>query len=90
MADRPVRLAVSRTHGFCVLTVSNEGEPIPEKVIPTLFQPFRRGEHSTGQHSIGLGLYIVHQIAVAHGGGVQVHSSPRRGTSFAIRFPCGA
>jgi signal transduction histidine kinase len=88
--DRPVRLSLGRSAGFCVLTVVNEGEPIPEELIPTLFQAFRRGSHPRGQRNIGLGLYIVQQIALAHGGGVEVHSSPRDGTRFSIRLPCKA
>ncbi len=88
--NRPVRLSLQRSYDFCVLTVSNEGEPISAELLPFLFQPFRRGHHVNGQRNVGLGLFIVHEIALAHGGGVEVHSSPREGTRFSLRFPCKA
>lgn len=71
-----------------LLEVHNLGPSIPPDVIPTLFEPFRRGKGGGGSNrSIGLGLYIVRQIAVAHGGTVEVDSHPERGTTFRLRLP---
>jgi signal transduction histidine kinase len=85
--DRPVRVAVYRITGFYVLEVSNEGEPIPEEVLPRLFLPFQRGPGSHEQRGhMGLGLYIVHQIAQAHDGGVAVKSD-EEGTHFSVFIP---
>lgn len=71
-----------------VLRVSNAGPPIPTDVIPTLFEPMRRGtEDGTERRSIGLGLFIVDQIARAHGGRVEVESTQARGTTFSIHLP---
>jgi signal transduction histidine kinase len=88
-ADRPVRVAVNRVTGACVITVSNEGEPIPEDVIPTLFEPFRRGPRAgTAQQRghMGLGLFIVQQIAHAHDASIDVQSTPQ-GTHFSVYIP---
>jgi phosphoserine phosphatase RsbU/P len=40
-----------------------------------------------GSRSIGLGLFIVRQIATAHGGSITVSSNEAHGTSFVLRLP---
>jgi signal transduction histidine kinase len=85
--DRPVRVSLRRSYGSCVVTVSNEGEPIPEDIVPFLFQPFRRGPRADAERHMGLGLFIVQQLAHAHGGGVAVRSTPE-GTHFSVHLPC--
>ncbi|MFY2558124.1 ATP-binding protein [Corallococcus terminator] len=71
-----------------VLRVSNAGPPIPVDVLPSLFEPMRRGtETGTERRSIGLGLFIVDQIARAHGGRVEVDSTLAGGTTFSIHLP---
>jgi sigma-B regulation protein RsbU (phosphoserine phosphatase) len=71
------------------VTVHNFGPPIPPALIPHLFEPMRRGDQQVeqGSRSVGLGLYIVHQIAVAHGGDVEVTSDEQHGTRFRVRWP---
>ena len=56
-----------------VLSVHNEGAPIPPDLLPTIFDPLVRyaTRESTARRkpgSIGLGLYIVREIVVAKGG----------------------
>ncbi|WP_082497525.1 ATP-binding protein [Pseudorhodoferax sp. Leaf267] len=75
-------------HAFWI-SVHNEGPSIPEAQLPTLFDAMTRG--SAGEsavHSLGLGLYIVREIAKAHGGDVQVRSADGS-TVFIARFPRG-
>lgn len=68
-----------------VLSVYNEGPPIPPDVQAGLFEPFRRGRRDgTG---LGLGLFIVDQIVRAHGGRIRVRSKPGLETSFTICLP---
>lgn len=57
--------------------------------MPHLFAPMRRGEQQVklGSRSVGLGLYIVHEIARAHGGEVSVSSIPEDGTAFTVTLP---
>jgi PAS domain S-box-containing protein len=70
------------------LEVHNVGPPIPEEIIPTLFEPFKRGEHRLdADRSIGLGLFIVREIVAAHGGGVRVRSTAGEGTTFHVELP---
>jgi two-component system sensor histidine kinase/response regulator len=69
------------------ISVHNGGH-IPEDLIPRLFQPFQSGVgRRTRAEGLGLGLYIVQQIVIAHGGDVHVSSSPAEGTTLLIRLP---
>jgi two-component system, sensor histidine kinase and response regulator len=82
-----IQVNVQQVPGAAKLTVTNDGDGIPDDILPTLFQPFRRGPSvkSTSQ-GVGLGLYIVEQIARAHGG--KVDASSRRGhTEFSVTLP---
>lgn len=87
--NRPVRVSLQRVTGGCVITVSNEGNPIPRDIVPSLFEPFRRGpgaESPQQRGHMGLGLYIVQQIVHAHEGRIDVESTPR-GTHFMVFIP---
>ncbi len=71
-----------------LVAVHNDGSPIPRDLIPHLFEPMSRGEHAPGeQRSVGLGLFIVREIARGHGGRVTVESTADAGTTFTLRIP---
>ncbi|HTV22118.1 MAG TPA: ATP-binding protein [Polyangiaceae bacterium] len=85
--NAPIDVRVRCSAGVGELTVSNQGAIIPESVLATLFEAFRRGKSvrpSSG--GVGLGLYIVDQIVRAHGGSVAADSN-EAGTSFHVRLP---
>ncbi|NWD60727.1 PAS domain-containing sensor histidine kinase [Pseudomonas sp. IPO3774] len=70
------------------LSVHNQGPAIPEALMAGLFEPMTRGtEQDSEVRSVGLGLFIVREIAKAHDGGVSVSSNPDRGTTFSVHFP---
>lgn len=81
----PVRVTVSSNAEF-VLSVSNKGKPVPDEIKKRLFLPFTRGTDHTDRQGFGLGLYIVSEIARAHGGTVEVESTDD-GTTFTFRMP---
>ena len=84
----PIVVSTATADGQCTIAVRNEGQPIPESVRTMLFQPMVRGTETGAEtRSVGLGLYIVSEIARAHGGGVELASSDERGTEFVARFP---
>jgi sigma-B regulation protein RsbU (phosphoserine phosphatase) len=66
------------------LSIANSGTPIPQEAIERLFQPFYRASQDPGQ-GLGLGLYIASEIARAHGGRIDVTSSPQE-TRFTFRM----
>lgn len=91
-AQGPVELAVASEGSTVMLSVHNEGAPIPSELLATIFDPLMRyatpesaARRASG--SIGLGLYIVREIVVAHGGTVEVASSAQQGTTFTVRLP---
>jgi len=66
-----------------VTEVTSHGPPIPESLRDQIFDPFAHSDSSAG---LGLGLYIVHQIAIAHGAHCEVVSDDDV-TTFRIRWP---
>ena len=83
--DGKAAIHVQRSGKEVEVVVHNDGPPIPREVIPKIFEPFERGQQDgTG---LGLGLYIVRQIAHAHRGEVAVASSSEMGTTFTLRLP---
>ncbi|WP_223632295.1 ATP-binding protein [Corallococcus sp. EGB] len=86
--DAPVRLRTYEQGADTVhLEVQNAGAPIPAHLLPTLFEPFRRGNGPGQRESLGLGLYIARSIVEAHGGTLRVESTPDVGTIFSICLP---
>lgn len=69
----PIAVTAEASDGDFLLTVANEGDPIPPELIPEVFAPFARGKGGR-QNGLGLGLYIASQVAEAHGGALSVQS----------------
>ena len=69
-----VNVLVTCTNHRFFMSVTNDGEPLPAHVVPQLFKPFWRPPSSQPQEGLGLGLYIVSEIARSHGGTLDVTS----------------
>ncbi len=78
----PARVTVADQGQQVSLSVQNHGPAIAAQVLPRLFEPFRRGD--TSAEGLGLGLYIVREIAHAHRGSVGVTSTASEGTTFTV------
>ncbi|WP_224240720.1 sensor histidine kinase [Hyalangium gracile] len=85
----PVRVETRGEGERMVLCVHNQGEPIAADLLPRIFEPLRRGKRraSRSDRSIGLGLYIVRELVLAHGGTVDVTSTEAEGTTFTVSLP---
>ncbi|MGQ0508313.1 MAG: ATP-binding protein [Myxococcaceae bacterium] len=87
-ASSSIRVTTRGHEADVVLEVLNGGAPIPDSVLPRLFEPMQRGEVTDStSRSVGLGLYIVKNIVEAHGGSVTVSSNEAQGTTFVVRLP---
>ena len=87
----PVSVRVAAAQGTVEIAVHNLGDPIDEAQLGSIFSPMTRGsEIGREVRSVGLGLFIVSEIAKAHGGVVEVVSSAEAGTTFTARFPAYA
>ncbi|WP_249582870.1 sensor histidine kinase [Pseudomonas viridiflava] len=74
------------------LVVHNEGKPIAEDAIGTIFDPLVRSseensESRTTSTSLGLGLFIVKEVVNAHSGSITVTSTIGDGTTFTVVLP---
>ncbi|KRE00643.1 histidine kinase [Bosea sp. Root381] len=84
--DMPVIVRAHEESQVFKLSVSNGGEAILPAVIGELFKPFVRASSKPSQQGLGLGLYICAEIAKAHGGTLEVTSTPEE-TCFTFRMP---
>jgi signal transduction histidine kinase len=67
--------------------VRDTGAGIPAHDLPRVFDRLYRGDQSRATRGLGLGLSLVRAYIEAHGGTVEVESSPGHGSIFTIRLP---
>lgn len=81
--------SISHPARTCRISVRDQGPGIPEADHERIFEPFfRRGSELRREtEGVGIGLSIVRHIAEAHGGVVEVDSSPGRGACFTLVLP---
>jgi signal transduction histidine kinase len=72
---KPVEVTASEENGVFQLTVTNAGPRIPDEIKRQLFKPFWRGAVKVTREGLGLGLFIVSEIARSHGGSIEVLTS---------------
>lgn len=80
-----VRVEVEHIDDYVMLRVVDNGEGIAPENIKHLFEPFFRA--TTDQKGAGLGLAIVNEIVLLHGGTIEVESELGKGSSFNIKLP---
>lgn len=85
-ARSPIDVRLNDDRGQLLLEVENQGEAIAEDVRSRLFVPYFRAGQGGRSAGLGLGLYIVSEIAKAHGGTISVDSNAER-TVFRFTLP---
>ena len=81
--DGVVTLALARTSTGICLEVRDQGPGIPPEQREDIFAPF----FTTKESGTGLGLALVHQMVVEHGGDISVDSTVGRGSTFRVKLP---
>lgn len=82
----PICVALTREGERARLVVEDRGPGIPAEHQQRIFEPFHRATEKAKAQSLGLGLYIVHEIVKAHGGAIAVESHAGF-TRFTISLP---
>lgn len=93
-AASPIWVTIAREQSEVVMVIQDEGEVISPARLRTMFDPAKSfaiktsSERSASQTSnLGLGLYITHEIVLAHHGKIWVTSTEREGTTVKVRIP---
>jgi signal transduction histidine kinase len=89
-AGGPISVRAEQWDGVVSLRVEDRGIGVPEADRERIFNPFERAASGHRVESLGLGLYIVREIARAHGGSVGVTGREGGGSCFTLHLPLEA
>ena len=83
------KVVISARHedGHSSISFSDTGIGIAESDLPHIWDRLYRGDKSRNEHGLGLGLSLVKAIVEAHGGRVEVMSTPHVGSEFRLHLP---
>jgi PAS domain S-box-containing protein len=84
-----IYVSIVPADGEVTVCVRDEGSGIPLEDQPRIFDRFYRARstRTTKVEGLGLGLYISHEIVVAHGGQMWLESTPGVGSTFCLKLP---
>jgi signal transduction histidine kinase/DNA-binding response OmpR family regulator len=84
-----IRVTADRSEDFLVIQVADSGVGIPEKELPYIFDRFYQSSSTDKLNSqgIGIGLSLVKEFTVLHGGDVNVTSRENEGSCFTVQLP---
>jgi signal transduction histidine kinase len=84
----PVTVVARGASDSITISIHNKGPAIAADQLKTIFDPLNRGPQGRSEDpgSLGLGLYIARQIALAHGGNIEVVSTLVEGTTFSAHL----
>jgi len=85
--ESPITVELSRSARRYTISVHNVGPAIAPEDQASLFEQYRRSRNAAGKKGWGLGLTVVQGLTRAHGGTVEVESSPEHGTTFRVHLP---
>jgi signal transduction histidine kinase len=87
--EKYIKLAVRREGGRILISVSDRGIGVPKADQKKIFEKFYRAENSLVHETkgSGLGLALVQHIMEAHGGSVELESTPGKGSTFTLTIP---
>ena len=80
-----VSVSTKKSGNSVIITVSDNGNGIPQKIVDKIFQPFFTTK-PTGEGT-GLGLSLSYDIVKAHGGEIKVETEDGKGSKFTMELP---
>jgi heavy metal sensor kinase len=86
-AGGKVEMTLAREGDHALITVADTGIGIAPADRERIFEPFVRLDAASATPGSGLGLAIARGVAIAHGGGLAVESTPGAGSRFTLRLP---
>jgi signal transduction histidine kinase len=86
-AGVPVEVRVAPSDGYVAVSVRDRGPGVDPADGQLVFEKFGRAGGGDAKPGTGLGLYIARSIAEAHGGTLELASSPGNGATFTLRLP---
>ncbi|MBC7975450.1 MAG: PAS domain S-box protein, partial [Myxococcales bacterium] len=86
-AGTPIEVVVTRDDDCVAIEVRDRGPGLPEGQLARIFERFERGASMRHYGGLGLGLYVVRQIAEAHGGSVTARNLADGGACLTVRLP---
>jgi signal transduction histidine kinase len=81
--DRGIAVSARRADGNVEVSVRDHGPGVPPELEDRIFEPYFTTRHD----GTGLGLALVRQTALAHGGSVTVTAAPGGGAAFVLALP---
>lgn len=88
--DAPVRMVARASPEHIMIDVVNRGPVIPAESLESIFSPLLQlpgvADDARPRTSLGLGLFVAREIALAHGGGISATSNDS-GTVFTVSLP---
>jgi signal transduction histidine kinase len=87
-ADRAVEIVLTRSDGWAIVRVADDGIGIPPDELGSVFEPFFRGTNvAAGVNGSGIGLSVARQVVEQHGGSLSIQSELGAGCLVTIRLP---
>lgn len=84
---KPIQIRLKRVNNHAEFIIKDDGIGMSSQLQKNIFDLFQRGVSKAEYKGLGIGLYITQKIIKAHGGSIQVKSSPNRGTEFTTILP---
>ena len=89
-AGGPIEVRIEDFGAVARISVTDQGIGIERNAMPRLFDPFYRAPvTAAGTEGTGLGLGVTKALVEAHGGWIELESSPGRGSTFRVTLPYG-
>ena len=84
-----IHVLVEKSASHVLIAVRDHGIGIPEDALPQLFTRFFRAPNAERKliGGVGIGLYVVREIALRHGGTITVQSAEGKGSTFTLELP---